>query len=70
MLNLSLLKFKLVEKELLIGTPKVACTEPFKPKVFSFFKIIFRIPAVPSASYRADGLVITSTRSIASAGNC
>ncbi len=31
---------------------------------------MFKIPAVPSASYRADGEVITSTFSIDSAGNC
>ena len=31
---------------------------------------MFRIPAVPSASYLAEGLVITSTFSMASAGNC
>ena len=30
---------------------------------------MFKIPAVPSASYLAEGDVITSTRSIASAGN-
>ena len=32
--------------------------------------MIFKIPAVPSASYLADGLVITSTLSMASAGSC
>ncbi len=31
---------------------------------------MFKIPAVPSASYLADGLVITSTFSMASAGSC
>ena len=32
--------------------------------------MIFKIPAVPSESYLAEGEVITSTLSIASEGNC
>lgn len=42
---------------------------PFIPCNLLLRKIIFRIPAVPSASYLAEGEVITSTFSIASAGN-
>ncbi len=48
------------------GTPKVAVNEPFKPFLLSFFRIILIIPAIPSASYRADGLVMTSILSIRS----
>ncbi len=55
---------------LFIGYPRLKATEPFIPSVFSFFKMIFSIPAVPSASYLEEGLVITSTRSMASAGSC
>ena len=43
---------------------------PFIPSIESFFKIIFKIPPVPSDSYLADGDVITSTLSIDSAGIC
>jgi hypothetical protein len=47
----------------------VAFREPFKPVTTPFLRIIFKIPAVPSASYLADGEVTTSTLSMASAGN-
>ena len=43
---------------------------PFKPCNLLRLRIIFNIPAVPSASYLAEGEVITSTFSIDSAGNC
>ena len=52
-----------------IGSPIVVFKEPFKPVATPFLSIIFNIPAVPSASYLADGDVTTSTLSIASAGN-
>src|SRR5690606_18439609 len=68
-LNLSFLRFALTESPALSGYPRVAVAEPLKPRVLSFLKIIFRIPAVPSASYLAEGEVITSTLSMASAGN-
>ena len=41
--------------------------EPFNPLLSSFFRTILIIPADPSASYFADGLVITSIFSIISA---
>ena len=47
----------------------LALNEPFNPSFFDFLKIILIIPPLPSASYRAEGDVITSTFSIASAGN-
>ena len=47
----------------------VVFIEPFNPVATPFLRIIFKIPAVPSASYLADGDVITSTLSMASAGN-
>ena len=52
-----------------VGFPMVVFIEPFKPVATPFLSIIFKIPAVPSASYLADGEVITSTFSMASAGN-
>ena len=42
---------------LLRGLPKLSVNEPFKPSLSSFFITIFIIPAVPSASYLADGFV-------------
>ncbi len=69
-LNLFILKFKLAPALELVGVPTVAVNDPLNPMVFDCFSTIFRIPAVPSASYRADGFVITSTFSIASPGNC
>lgn len=47
--------------------PKVPVTLPLKP-VFVFFKMIFKIPAVPLASNLEEGFVITSILSIWSAG--
>ncbi len=52
-----------------VGSPIVVFREPFRPVATPFLRIIFKIPAVPSASYLADGDVTTSTLSIASAGN-
>ena len=52
------------------GSPTVAFIEPLKPLATPFLRIIFKIPAVPSASYLAEGEVTTSTLSMASAGNC
>ena len=68
-LKSSVLKFIFPETPLLVGAPIFVVIEPFNPSVFSFLKIIFKIPAVPSASYLAEGDVITSTRSMASAGS-
>ena len=50
------------------GIPVVNCKELPKPPFLFRFKIILMIPPVPSASYFADGLVITSTFSILSEG--
>jgi hypothetical protein len=69
-LKFSVLKFKSTNAPEFFGSPSVPRIDPLKPRVFSLFRIIFMIPAVPSASYRAEGLVITSTDSIASAGSC
>ena len=43
------------------GSPKFKFTLPLKPSRSCFFRIIFSIPAVPSASYLAEGEVTTST---------
>ena len=59
----------MVEIPYWVGSPIVGLIEPLNPVTFPFLKIIFKIPAVPSASYLAEGEVITSTLSIASAGN-
>ena len=53
-----------------LGCPTLVVIEPFKPSNLLLRKIMFNIPAVPSASYLAEGDVMTSTFSIASAGNC
>ena len=50
--------------------PAVNNTEPFVPFLFSFLSFIFIIPAIPSASYFAEGFVITSILSTVFAGNC
>ena len=55
--------------ELDLGSPILALNEPFNPSFFDFLRIIFIIPPLPSASYLAEGDVITSTFSMASAGN-
>ena len=47
----------------------MALIEPFNPSFLLLRRIIFIIPPLPSASYLAEGEVITSTFSIASAGN-
>ena len=52
-----------------LGSPILALNEPFNPSFFDFLSIIFIIPPLPSASYLAEGDVITSTFSMASAGN-
>ena len=67
--NFFVLQFKLAEVLLFLGIPTLPVRVPFIPSKFCFFKIIFKIPAVPSASYLADGEVTTSTFSIDSAGN-
>ena len=73
------LKFELIvttnykifeESEFAFGSPVFALKDPFSPNFLDFLKIIFIIPPLPSASYLAEGEVITSTFSIASAGNC
>ena len=48
----------------------MSVTAALRPCSLLLRSIILRIPAEPSASYLADGDVITSTRSIDSAGNC
>ena len=62
------LQFKFAEVLLFFGSPKLPVKVPFIPSKFCLFRIIFNIPAVPSASYLADGEVTTSTFSIDSAG--
>ena len=52
------------------GSPAFAIKVALNPISSSFLRIIFRIPAVPEASYRAEGEVTTSTFSIDSAGSC
>src|SRR5438045_583974 len=54
----------------LFHCPKLGLTEPLVPRSVFFFVMILMIPAVPSASYLADGEVITSTCLIISAGIC
>ena len=51
------------------GIPVFKLTLPLNPRRFCFLKIIFKIPAVPSAEYLADGDVTTSTFSIDSDGS-
>ena len=68
-LTFFVLKFILEATRYCVGSPIVAFIEPFKPVAIPFLRMIFKIPAVPSASYLADGEVITSTLSMASAGN-
>ena len=45
-------------------------TAPLRPCNLLRLRMMFKIPAVPSASYLAEGEVITSTRAIDSAGSC
>ena len=59
----------LVDNEFDFGSPTLALSEPFNPSFFDFLRMILIIPPLPSASYLADGDVMTSTFSIASAGN-
>ena len=61
--------FKLVLTPYDSGSPADTIIEPLTPLDFPFLITILIIPPPPSASYRADGLVITSTFSTASAGN-
>ena len=54
------------------GVPTLIFATPFNPKapeVFSF-NLIFMMPDMPSGSYLAEGLVITSTLSTELAGIC
>ena len=66
-LNFSVRLLRLKPMLLLSGIPPLSVTEPLIPFFSSFLRMILMIPAVPSASYFADGLVITSTFSIISA---
>ena len=68
--HFSVLQFALKAVPALAGKPKSSCKDPLKPINLFFLNMMFKIPAVPSASYLADGEVITSTFSIASAGIC
>src|SRR5664279_431008 len=69
-------KFILFWRTLKLNPPSVspyllipALTIPLYPVFLFFFKTMFRMPAPPpEASYFAEGLVITSTLSIALAG--
>ena len=65
---LSFLRLNVPEPLLFFGDPILPLTLPLKPSKSCFFKIIFKIPAVPSAEYLADGDVTTSTFSIDSEG--
>ncbi len=51
----------------LLGVPVFKVIEPLMPAFSFFFKMMLIIPEVPSASYFAEGLVMTSTLSIISA---
>ena len=68
--NLFVLQFKEAVARFALGVPTLSEKFPLKPTNSCFFKIILSIPAVPSASYLADGEVTTSTLSIDSAGSC
>ena len=52
------------------GSPILELKEPLSPFNLFFLNTIFMIPAVPSASYLADGEVMISTFSTLSDGNC
>ncbi len=52
------------------SVPHVALTWPFLPSSLSFLRMMFRMPATPSGSYLAVGLVMISTRSMLLAGIC
>ena len=62
------LKLNVPEIPELFGSPAFKLTLPLNPNKSCFFRIIFSIPAVPSAEYLADGEVTTSTFSIDSEG--
>ena len=64
----SFLTFKVPFRPSFLGIPRFKLKFPLKPSRFCFFSIIFKIPAVPSADYLADGDVTTSTFSIDSEG--
>ena len=66
-LNFSVRLLMLSPRLWLLGTPVLRVTEPLKPRFSSFLSTMLIIPAVPSASYLSEGLVITSMRSIMSA---
>ena len=68
--NFFVLQFNEAVPRSALGVPKFKEKFPLKPTSSCFFKIILSIPAVPSASYLADGEVTTSTLSIDSAGSC
>ncbi len=59
--------FRLVPR-LLLFVPALMFTDPDTPWIFFVLVTMLMMPPVPSASYFAPGLVITSTRSITSAG--
>ena len=62
------LKLKVPDAPELFGSPTFKLTLPLKPNKSCFFRMILRIPAVPSAEYLADGEVTTSTFSMDSDG--
>ena len=68
--SLFFLKFIFKLLPIALGKPEFNANDPLKPSKFCFLSIILRIPAVPEASYLAEGEVITSTFSIDSAGSC
>ena len=65
----SFLTFKVPFRPSFLGIPRFRLKFPLKPSRLCFLSIIFKIPAVPSAEYLADGDVITSTFSIDSEGS-
>ena len=69
-LILFFLKFIFKLLPTVLGKPEFNANDPLKPSKFCFLSMILRIPAVPEASYLAEGDVITSTFSIDSAGSC
>ena len=70
MFSFFVLQFSVAVPPKFSGIPAFAIKVALNPINSSFFKIIFKIPAVPEASYRAEGEVTTSTFSIDSAGSC
>jgi len=59
--TLLFLRLKLPFVPVCSGIPTLKFILPLNPNRSCFFRIIFKIPAVPSASYLADGDVTTST---------